>query len=103
VFVEDSEQSGSGEKFLPEVYNADEQSQFWRYIPRYTYVTAEETSPMGFKDLEKKKRNHQNYWVFGSCTSSCILESRKHNFSETGSLSFLVGEDTYLVGSLRKS
>jgi hypothetical protein len=29
--------------------------------------------------------NIQNYWVFGLCPSSSILETRKHNVSETGS------------------
>jgi hypothetical protein len=42
----------------------------------------------------------QNYWVFGLCPSSIILETKKHNVSETGSVSV---EDTYSVGSLRKS
>jgi hypothetical protein len=28
----------------------------------------------------------QNYWVFGLCPSSGILEARKHNVSETGSV-----------------
>jgi hypothetical protein len=31
----------------------------------------------------------QNYWVFGLCPSSGILETRKHNVSETGSVSVL--------------
>jgi hypothetical protein len=31
--------------------------------------------------------NTQIYWVFGLCPSSCILETRKHSVSETGSLS----------------
>jgi hypothetical protein len=33
--------------------------------------------------------NTQNYWLFGLCPSSGILESRKHNVSETGSVSVL--------------
>jgi hypothetical protein len=33
--------------------------------------------------------NTQNYWVFGLCTSSGILDTRKHNVSETGSVSVL--------------
>jgi hypothetical protein len=33
--------------------------------------------------------NTQNYWVFGLCPSSGILETRKHNVSETGSVSVL--------------
>jgi hypothetical protein len=31
----------------------------------------------------------QNYWVFGLCPSSGILETMKHSFSETGSVSVL--------------
>jgi hypothetical protein len=31
----------------------------------------------------------QNYWVFGLCPSPGILETRKHNVSETGSVSVL--------------
>jgi hypothetical protein len=47
----------------------------------------------------------QNYWVFGLCPPSGIVETRKRNVSETGSVSVLgwSGEDTYSVGSLRKS
>jgi hypothetical protein len=35
--------------------------------------------------------NTQNHWVFGLCPLSGILESRKHNISETGSVSVLGG------------
>jgi heme/copper-type cytochrome/quinol oxidase subunit 1 len=31
----------------------------------------------------------QNYWVFGLFPSTGILETRKHDVSETGSVSFL--------------
>jgi hypothetical protein len=31
--------------------------------------------------------NTQNYWVFGLLLSSHILENRKHDVSETGSVS----------------
>jgi hypothetical protein len=46
----------------------------------------------------------QNYWVYGLCPSSEILNARKH-VSETGSVSILRGGegDIYHVGSLRKS
>jgi hypothetical protein len=52
--------------------------------------------------------NTQHYWVFGLCPSSGVLETIKHNVSETGSVSVFKcvcggGEDTYSVGSLRKS
>jgi hypothetical protein len=33
--------------------------------------------------------NTQNYWVLGLCSSSGILETGKHNVSETGSVSVL--------------
>jgi hypothetical protein len=48
--------------------------------------------------------NTQNYWLFGLCPSSGILETRKHNVSESGSVpSAGEGkENTYSVGSLRK-
>jgi hypothetical protein len=48
----------------------------------------------------------QNYLVFGLFPSSGILGTRKHDVSETGSVSVLRcggGEDTYSVGSLRQS
>jgi hypothetical protein len=39
--------------------------------------------------------NTQNYWVFGLCPSSGILETRKHNISETGYVSVPIwGEET---------
>jgi hypothetical protein len=47
----------------------------------------------------------QNYWVFGLFPSSGILGTRKHDVSETGSVSILKcgGEDTYSVGSIGQS
>jgi hypothetical protein len=33
--------------------------------------------------------NTQNYWVFGLYTSSGILQNRKHDVSEIGSVSVL--------------
>jgi hypothetical protein len=43
-------------------------------------------------------RQPQNYWVFGLCPSSGILKIRKHNFSETGSVSVLRrGEETRIL------
>jgi hypothetical protein len=50
--------------------------------------------------------NAQNYWVFGLFPSSGILETTKHDVSETGSVSVLRlrgEEDTYSVGPLSKS
>jgi hypothetical protein len=38
--------------------------------------------------ISNLKRYTENYWVFGLCPSSRILETRKqHNVSETGSVS----------------
>jgi hypothetical protein len=47
----------------------------------------------------------QNYWVFGLSPSSGIPGNRKHDVSETGSISVLRygGESTYSVGSLDKA
>jgi hypothetical protein len=47
----------------------------------------------------------QNYRVFVLFLSSGILENRKRDVSETGSVSVhsRVGDDTYSVGPLRKS
>jgi hypothetical protein len=44
--------------------------------------------------------NTQNYWAFGLCPPSSITETRKHNVSETSSVSFLRWggwQDTYSV------
>jgi hypothetical protein len=49
--------------------------------------------------------NTQSYWIFGIFPSSGVLETIKLDVSETGSVSVLKleGEDTYSVGSLRKT
>jgi hypothetical protein len=39
----------------------------------------------------------RNYWVFGLCPSSNILETRKQNVSETGSISVLMRGGTHLL------
>jgi hypothetical protein len=44
------------------------------------------SEPMG---EVQNKINEQNYWGFGLCSSSGIVETRKHNVSETGSVSVL--------------
>jgi hypothetical protein len=48
--------------------------------------------------------NTQNYWVFGLCPSSDTLETRKHNVSETVSVSVLrgEGEDITLLGPFER-
>jgi hypothetical protein len=47
----------------------------------------------------------QNYWVFGPCPSSGIIETRKHNVPETGvfSSSGERGETPTLLGSLERA
>jgi hypothetical protein len=49
----------------------------------------------------------QNHWVFGPSPSSGILGNRKHDVSETGSVSVLRcvggGGNTYSVGSLDRA
>jgi hypothetical protein len=47
--------------------------------------------------------NIKNFWVSGLCISSGILNIRKHNVSETGSVSVLRRRegDTYYVVFLR--
>jgi hypothetical protein len=46
----------------------------------------------------------QNYWVFGLCPSSGILETRKHNVSETGRFRAQVrGEIPTLLGTLERA
>jgi hypothetical protein len=47
--------------------------------------------------------NTQNYWGFGLFLSSGILETRKHDVSETGCFRPQLRGRTYSVGSLRKS
>jgi hypothetical protein len=49
--------------------------------------------------------NPQNYWGFGFLPSSSILENRKHDVSETGSVSILRwgGETPTQLGPHRKS
>jgi hypothetical protein len=46
-----------------------------------------------------EKNISQNYWVYELCPSSSILETRKHNISETGSVSILrwEGERIFLT------
>jgi hypothetical protein len=41
-----------------------------------------------FTNTQAGKRS-QNYWGFGLCPSSCILKTREHTVSETGSVSVL--------------
>jgi hypothetical protein len=48
----------------------------------------------------------KNYWVFGLCPQSSILETRKHNILETGSISSSGeggGETTTLLGPLERT
>jgi hypothetical protein len=49
--------------------------------------------------------NSQNYWVFGPCPSSGILETKKDNVSETGSVlsSGEGGKTPTLLGPLERA
>jgi hypothetical protein len=49
--------------------------------------------------------NTQNYWVSGLCPLSGILNTRKHNVSETGPVSVLMGvkETPTLLGPLERA
>ena len=54
-FIDEFENTVKEEKLTPEqVYNADETSLYWRYIPRATYVTADENTASGFKDSKER-------------------------------------------------
>lgn len=54
-FVEDFQQLIKDNNLSPEqVYNADETSLFWRYVPRRTYVAPEESAPSGIKDCKER-------------------------------------------------
>jgi hypothetical protein len=51
-----------------------------------------------------EKNISQNYWVLGLCPSSGVLETRKHNVSETGSISILRWEgERILLTKFRKN
>jgi hypothetical protein len=47
--------------------------------------------------------NNQNYWVFGLCTSFGILETRKHDVSEAGSVSVLRWKTPTQLGPLGRA
>jgi hypothetical protein len=44
---------------------------------------------LGFERVLTMAYNTNNYWVFGLCPSSGIVGTRKHDVSETGSVSVL--------------
>ena len=39
---------------LDQIFNADETSLFWHYIPRTTYVTTDEINASGYKDNKER-------------------------------------------------
>lgn len=54
-FIDEFSKFVADENLAPEqVYNADETSLFWRYVPRKTMVTAEEVAPSGVKDAKER-------------------------------------------------
>jgi hypothetical protein len=63
---------------------------------RAKYAVADKVMTFRFSDVEiitntapVNVTKIHNYWGFGLCPSSGILESRKHYISETGSVSVL--------------
>jgi hypothetical protein len=46
-------------------------------------------TPEKLRTFSYEVNNLENYWVFGLFQSSRILENRKHDVSETGSVSVL--------------
>jgi hypothetical protein len=56
-----------------------ESCEFWTVSSRILYCSSWRTSPSCTQD----------YWVFWTFTLSGILENRKHDISETGSVSVL--------------
>jgi hypothetical protein len=71
---------------------------FWfmsEYCPLETAMADTEVFGRGIVELSGVWTNHpkihptQNYWVFGLCPSSSILETRKYSILETGSVSIL--------------
>lgn len=54
-YVDDFQEFIDKENLTPEqVYNADESSLFWRYIPRKTYILNDEKSASGYKDSKER-------------------------------------------------
>lgn len=54
-FVEEFQNLIKEHNLTPEqIYNADETSLFWRYVPRKTYVAPEESAPSGVKDSKER-------------------------------------------------
>lgn len=54
-FVEEFQELIKDNKLSPDqVYNADETSLFWKYVPRKTYVAPEESAPSGIKDSKER-------------------------------------------------
>jgi hypothetical protein len=62
-----------------------------RYLSRLVLLSIFETqrNPLHKWPVCSQAVRWDNYWVFGLCPSSGILETRKHNVSETGSVSVL--------------
>lgn len=54
-YIEDFNRLISEENLTADqIYNADETSLFWRYVPRKTLVTADEETPKGLKDSKER-------------------------------------------------
>lgn len=54
-FIDEFNQLVTEQNLTPDqIYNADETSLFWRYVPRKTLVTADEDAPTGIKDAKER-------------------------------------------------
>jgi hypothetical protein len=72
---------------------------------RWPYLTSQKGFTLRISRILTMVYNTQNYWVSGLCPSTGILNTRKHNVTETASVSVLRWREghTYSVGSLIKS
>ena len=52
-FIDEFENTVKEKLTLEHAYNTDEMSLHWRYIPRATSVTADESTALGFKDSKE--------------------------------------------------
>jgi hypothetical protein len=83
---------------LPDRYFKSTHCRKRELAPDFTYLNYSVT-------VKLQNCNTENRWVAGLCPSPGILNTRKHNVSETGYVSvFRWGDqETCSVGSLRKS
>jgi hypothetical protein len=86
--------------FISFVYSSQLKGIYWPFPSngRLFWLHSHDTNVCTCPTESERKRNgdsfncyyySQNYWVFGLLPSSGILENRKHDVSETGSVSAL--------------